>query len=79
MRVVPTTIGGGFGGKIVLIQPLAAALAVRLKRPVSLVLTRMDEFFAWALSFFVFALILEKLVLQRYERKFFRWREEVAL
>jgi NitT/TauT family transport system permease protein len=41
-------------------------------------LFRMDEFFAWALSFLAFALILEKLVLQRYERKFFRWREEVS-
>jgi hypothetical protein len=38
----------------------------------------MDEFWAWALSFFVFALILEKLVLQHYERKFFRWRQEVT-
>ncbi len=39
-------------------------------------LFRMDELFAWAISFFIFALILEKLVLQRSERKFFRWRSE---
>ena len=32
-----------------------------------------------AFAFFVFALFLEKAILQRYERKFFRWREEVAL
>lgn len=42
-------------------------------------LFRMDELFAWAISFFIFALILEKLVLQRYERKFFRWRQEVSV
>jgi NitT/TauT family transport system permease protein len=40
-------------------------------------LFRMDEFFTWVLSFFVFALFLEKVVLQRYENKFFRWRQEV--
>jgi NitT/TauT family transport system permease protein len=39
----------------------------------------MDEFFTWVLSFFVFALFLEKVVLQRYENKFFRWRQEVML
>jgi ABC-type nitrate/sulfonate/bicarbonate transport system permease component len=38
----------------------------------------MDELFAWAISFFIFALVLEKLVLQRYERKFFRWRAEAS-
>ncbi len=42
-------------------------------------LFRMDELFSWAISFFIFALILEKLVLQRYERKFFRWRQEVSV
>jgi NitT/TauT family transport system permease protein len=41
-------------------------------------LFRMDEFFAWAISFFIFALFLEKVVLQRSERRFFRWRQEVA-
>jgi NitT/TauT family transport system permease protein len=41
-------------------------------------LFRMDELFTWALSFFVFALFLEKGVLQRYERRFFRWRAEVG-
>jgi NitT/TauT family transport system permease protein len=41
-------------------------------------LFRMDELFAWAISFFIFALILEKLVLQRSERKFFRWRAEAT-
>jgi CO/xanthine dehydrogenase Mo-binding subunit len=44
VRVVPMPVGGGFGGKVVLLEPLAAALAMLVKRPVSLVYTRMDEF-----------------------------------
>src|SRR5207244_265520 len=39
VRIVATPLGGGFGGKFVLLEPLAAALPVALKRPVSLVLT----------------------------------------
>jgi CO/xanthine dehydrogenase Mo-binding subunit len=46
VRVVAMPLGGGFGGKFVLLEPLAAALALALKRPVSLVLTRTDEFLA---------------------------------
>ncbi len=44
VRVVPLTVGGGFGGKIVLTQPLTAALALAVKRPVRLVLSRRDDF-----------------------------------
>src|SRR5436853_463418 len=44
VRIVATPLGGGFGGKFVLLEPLAAALTVALKRPVSLVLTRTEEF-----------------------------------
>ena len=44
VRVVPMTIGGGFGAKYGLIDPLAAALAVTIKRPVRLVLTRSEDF-----------------------------------
>ncbi|MDH4117595.1 MAG: ABC transporter permease subunit [Acidimicrobiia bacterium] len=39
---------------------------------------QLDEFFTWVLSFFVFALFLEKVVLQRAEDRYFRWRQEVA-
>lgn len=46
VRVVAMPIGGGFGGKFVLLEPLAAALAVAVRRPVSLVLTRNEEFLA---------------------------------
>lgn len=44
VRVVPMTVGGGFGGKILLLEPLAAALAMIQKRPVRAVLTRRDDF-----------------------------------
>jgi CO/xanthine dehydrogenase Mo-binding subunit len=46
VRLVPMVLGGGFGGKGVLLQPLAAALAVTYRRPVQVALTRMDEFLA---------------------------------
>ncbi|MFW6042013.1 MAG: xanthine dehydrogenase family protein molybdopterin-binding subunit, partial [Guyparkeria sp.] len=44
ITVVPMEVGGGFGGKTCLLQPLAAAAAIRAKRPVKLVLSRMEEF-----------------------------------
>jgi CO/xanthine dehydrogenase Mo-binding subunit len=44
IRVVPTPVGGGFGGKVVLLEPLVALLARRLDRPVRLELTRTEEF-----------------------------------
>lgn len=44
VRVVPMTVGGGFGGKILLLEPMAAALALTTRRPVRLVLTRQDDF-----------------------------------
>jgi CO/xanthine dehydrogenase Mo-binding subunit len=46
IRLIPTTIGGGFGGKGVLLEPLAGVLAVMFERPIRLVLTRVDEFLA---------------------------------
>ncbi len=44
IRVVPTPVGGGFGGKFTLLEPLVAALAVHTRRPVRLTLTRQEEF-----------------------------------
>lgn len=44
VRIVPTPVGGGFGAKILLLEPLAGALAMVLGRPVRVVLTRSDEF-----------------------------------
>ncbi|MFO7169678.1 MAG: xanthine dehydrogenase family protein molybdopterin-binding subunit [Chloroflexota bacterium] len=44
VRVVPMTLGGGFGAKYGIIDPLVAALAIASKRPVKLVLTRTEDF-----------------------------------
>src|SRR5207302_1218400 len=44
VRVVSMPVGGGFGGKVVLLEPLAALLAKRLGSPVQLALTRSEEF-----------------------------------
>jgi len=46
VKIVATPVGGGFGGKGVLLEPLVAVLAVVYERPVRLVMTRMDEFLA---------------------------------
>jgi CO/xanthine dehydrogenase Mo-binding subunit len=46
LRIVPMPVGGGFGGKICLFEPLAVLLAGRCGRPVLLELTRTEEFLA---------------------------------
>ncbi|TMF09033.1 MAG: xanthine dehydrogenase family protein molybdopterin-binding subunit [Chloroflexi bacterium] len=44
VRVVPMPVGGGFGGKIELLEPLLALIALRLRRAVRLSLARSHEF-----------------------------------
>src|SRR5207247_9696781 len=46
VRVVAATLGGAFGGKIGLIEPLVGAAALVLGRPVRLVFTRSEDFAA---------------------------------
>jgi len=46
IRVEPVPIGGGFGGKETLLEPLAAAVASRLRKPVRLIYTRQDDLLA---------------------------------
>ena len=46
VRVRPTPLGGAFGGKLMLPEPLAAAAALVLKRPVRVAFTRMEDFAA---------------------------------
>jgi CO/xanthine dehydrogenase Mo-binding subunit len=43
VRVVPMPVGGGFGGKFGLIEPLTAGAALACGRPVRLTLTRNEE------------------------------------
>ncbi|HET7338048.1 MAG TPA: xanthine dehydrogenase family protein molybdopterin-binding subunit, partial [Candidatus Dormibacteraeota bacterium] len=44
VRVVPMAVGGGFGGKVTLLEPLLALLALRVGAPVRLALDRSQEF-----------------------------------
>jgi CO/xanthine dehydrogenase Mo-binding subunit len=44
VRVTSMPVGGGFGGKVVLLEPLAALLAQKLRRPIQIALTRSEEF-----------------------------------
>jgi len=46
VRVRPAPLGGAFGGKLMIAEPLAAAATVALQRPVRLALTRMEDFAA---------------------------------
>jgi CO/xanthine dehydrogenase Mo-binding subunit len=44
VRVVPMPVGGGFGGKVLVLEGLLALLALRAGRPLRLVLTRRQVF-----------------------------------
>jgi CO/xanthine dehydrogenase Mo-binding subunit len=44
IRVIAEPIGGAFGGKFALVEPLAAGATLALRRPVRLVLTRSEDF-----------------------------------
>jgi len=46
VRVIGTPVGGGFGAKFVLYEPLLALAAVQHQRPVRLVMTRTEEMLA---------------------------------
>jgi CO/xanthine dehydrogenase Mo-binding subunit len=44
IRVVAEPLGGAFGGKFALVEPLAAGATLALRRPVRLVFTRREDF-----------------------------------
>ncbi len=44
VKVVPMTVGGGFGAKYGIIEALVAAAAIQVGRPVRMVLTRSEDF-----------------------------------
>jgi CO/xanthine dehydrogenase Mo-binding subunit len=46
IRVRPAPIGGAFGGKLMVPEPLAAAAAIKLRRPVRLAFGRSEDFAA---------------------------------
>lgn len=77
-----TALRFGFsnGWKItVLTEVFSSNKGIGFEMRVSSQMFQLDVFFTWVLSFFVFALILEKLILQRFERRFFRWRTDVSV
>jgi CO/xanthine dehydrogenase Mo-binding subunit len=43
VKVVPMTVGGGFGAKYGMLEPLVAAVAHKLQKPVKLVLSRSED------------------------------------
>lgn len=70
--------GFSIGWKItVLTEVFSSNKGIGFEMRVSSQLFQLDVFFTWVLSFFVFALFLEKVVLQYFERRFFRWRQEL--
>ena len=46
IRVIAEPLGGAFGGKFALVEPLAAGATLALKRPVRIVFTRREDFAA---------------------------------
>ena len=46
IRVIAEPLGGAFGGKFALVEPLAAGAALALRRPVRLAFTRSEDFLA---------------------------------
>ncbi|HUX88010.1 MAG TPA: xanthine dehydrogenase family protein molybdopterin-binding subunit, partial [Chloroflexota bacterium] len=46
IKVVGMAVGGGFGSKLMLIEPLVAAIAMAVKQPVLLAFTRSEEYMA---------------------------------
>jgi CO/xanthine dehydrogenase Mo-binding subunit len=46
VKVVGMTIGGGFGSKLMLIEPLVASVAMAVRRPVRIAFTRSEEYLA---------------------------------
>jgi CO/xanthine dehydrogenase Mo-binding subunit len=46
VRVRPAPLGGAFGGKLMIVDPLVAAATLRLRRPVRLAFTRIEDFAA---------------------------------
>lgn len=62
----------------VLTEVFASNKGIGFEMRVATQVFQLDKFFAWAFAFFAVALFLEKVVLQSFERRFFRWRKEVT-
>jgi len=72
--------GFSIGWKVtVLTEVFASSSGIGFQMRLSQSLFQQDELLTWILMFFLFALFLEKVVLQRFERRFFRWRKDVTV
>lgn len=61
----------------VLTEIFSSSSGIGFELRVAQVLFKQDEVLTWILLFFFFALFLEKVVLQAFERRYFRWRQAV--
>jgi NitT/TauT family transport system permease protein len=61
----------------VLTEVFSSSSGVGFEMRVAQQLFQNDELLTWILIFFVFALFLEKVVLQAFENRYFRWRQAV--
>ena len=61
----------------VLTEVFSSSTGVGFEMRVAQQLFQNDELLTWILIFFVFALFLEKVVLQAFENRYFRWRQAV--
>lgn len=63
---------------VVLTEVFASSSGIGFEMRLATQLFRLDEFLTWILAFYVFALFLEKAVLESLERRFFRWRRALV-
>jgi NitT/TauT family transport system permease protein len=59
---------------VVLTEVFASSTGIGFQMRVAQQLFQLDVFLTWILAFYVLALFLEKVVLEQFERRFFRWR-----
>ena len=62
----------------VLTEVFSSSKGIGFEMRISSQLFQMDEFLTWILTFFFFALFLEKVVLEAIEKRYFRWRQAVT-
>lgn len=62
----------------VLTEVFASSTGIGFQMRTASQLFRLDEFLTWILAFYALALVLEKVVLEQIERRFFRWRRELT-
>jgi NitT/TauT family transport system permease protein len=62
----------------VLTEVFASSSGIGFEMRTASQLFRLDEFLTWILAFYLLALFLEKVVLERIERHFFRWRRDIG-